>query len=203
MFSLFLSCNFVVIILFIFHVSVDVSAMTVVLNGTTVNVEGSYLHVPRLNYTEKMQYSDEHCLRNYTVSQFRCLLRDSSYDTFNSSDFRMQVLIVAFGALTVESGVVIDAPTIEGIYCSQRNLSICPYLIFPASMFQFARKRLLLFMPARNSPHQDAVVLITQGEGQVNLHSHQRQSEEAEVEGLEVMVGTALCPQWEGVVILG
>lgn len=125
MFSLFLTCNFFVIILFIFHVTVDVSAMTVVLNGTTVNVEGSYLHVPRLNYTEKMQYSDENCLRNYTVSQFRCLLRDSNYDTFNSSDFRMQVLIIAFGALTVESGVVIDAPTIEGIYSSQRKLSIC------------------------------------------------------------------------------
>jgi hypothetical protein len=58
-------------------------------------------------------------------------------------------------------------------------------------------------MPARNSPHQDAVVLITQGEEQVNLHNHQRQSREVEVEGLEVMVGTALCPQWEEVVILG
>ena len=84
--------------------------MSIILNGSQVVVQGSYLQVPPLNNSEQMAYGN--CLSNYTVEDFRCTFKPA----FNSSnsDFRMHILMVARDGLLIGPGVWVDAPTIEG-----------------------------------------------------------------------------------------
>jgi hypothetical protein len=114
-FCLIVCTQNVIFVLNLCLLSSDVTAMTVVLKGDKVSVEGSYLHVPPLNTTEDRDANINNCLSNYSVHDFKCLLDDGSDgDILEEEDFRMQVLLAGRDGLTVASGVQIDAPAIEG-----------------------------------------------------------------------------------------
>ena len=88
--------------------------MSVILQGTTVAVVGSYIRVPHLEISESIEYADTNCMTNFTLLDFKCLLVPEN--PLNSTIFRMQVLFLVQGILTVGTGVIVDSPIVEGKY---------------------------------------------------------------------------------------